>query len=161
MDFIIYLAISVVMLTVWWAMGRAQEKEHLANLARREAAVRDMEVSTLKAPAGAAVDPARPPVLVMGEAVIASDGFKTWIFGLRNLIGGESKTFALLYDRSRREALLRMIESAKALGYDAVCNVRFESADIAGNASASNGQKSRPMSSCTATGTAYHKAVHA
>jgi uncharacterized protein YbjQ (UPF0145 family) len=161
MDFVINLLFAVVLLTVWWAIGRVQEKEHLADLARREAAVKDFEISTLRAPADATDDPARPPVLVMGDAVIASDGFKTWTFGLRNLIGGESKTFVRLYDRSRREALLRMIESAKALGYDAVCNVRFGTADIAGNATASSGQKSRPMSSCTATGTAYHKAVHA
>ena len=94
--------------------------------------------TTLKRPCGQVLLD-RPPTVVWGEAVIASDGFKSWLFGLKNLVGGESKTFVRLFDRARREATLRMLESAKAQGYNAVCNVRFGGTDIGGNTSAGGG----------------------
>lgn len=64
--------------------------------------------------------------LVMGEVVIAADYFKTFAAGIRNLIGGEVRTYQTLLTRARREAKLRMIDEAQALGSELVINVRFE-----------------------------------
>jgi uncharacterized protein YbjQ (UPF0145 family) len=69
--------------------------------------------------------------LVTGSVVISLDYFKRVIAGLRGLIGGRIKTYEPLLERARREALLRMAESARAQGYDAVLNVRLETSRLA------------------------------
>ncbi|HBG96576.1 MAG TPA: hypothetical protein DDY14_14925, partial [Chromatiaceae bacterium] len=51
--------------------------------------------------------------------------------GLRGLVGGRIKTYEPLLDRARREAMLRMIESARANGYDAIINVRLATSRLA------------------------------
>ena len=71
--------------------------------------------------------------LVMGEVVIAADYFKTFAAGIRNLIGGEVKTYQTMLDRARREARLRMLEAARALGAATVLNVRFQWSDVGPN----------------------------
>jgi uncharacterized protein YbjQ (UPF0145 family) len=63
--------------------------------------------------------------------VVSLDYFKRIIAGLRGIIGGRVKTYEPLLDRARREAVLRMIEDAKARGYDAVVNVRLETSRLA------------------------------
>lgn len=157
MELLVILGISVVVLLVTCLVGGSIENAHIQSLEAREASVRDVLLTTLEVPAAVASD--RPPMLVCGEAVISSDYFKTWLFGLRNVFGGESKTFTRLFDRARREAVLRMVAEARAAGCDAVCNVRFSSADLGGNA-ATNGAKNNKtlkMAACTVTGTAYRR----
>lgn len=155
---VIYIGLPVAAMLLWWAVGRSQERRHLADLAVREAALRGVLVTTLKGFPDAA-EGCPPPELVCGETAIASDGFKTWVFGLRNLFGGESKSFTRLFDRARREAVAKMAEAARARGFDAVCNVRFATVDIGGNASSGGGKKKAlPMAVCTVSGTAYRRA---
>ena len=157
--FVFYVVLPAAALLLWWAIGRSQERRHLAGLAAREAALRGVLVTTLKGCPGAA-EGCPPPELVCGETAIASDGFKTWVFGLRNLFGGESKSFTALFDRARREAVARMAEAARARGFDAVCNVRFATVDVGGNASGA-GKKAMPMAVCTVSGTAYRRLADA
>jgi uncharacterized protein YbjQ (UPF0145 family) len=156
MDSLIALIISVIAILVGLFVGKATEKKHLASLAQREAALADMQVDTLKHPSNPSPDP-HTPALVYGEAVIASDAFKSWATGLRNIFGGEAKNFGLLYQRSRREATLRMLEEARRQGFNAVCNVRHTSTDIGGNA-VRPANKALPMATCLASGTAYRRA---
>ena len=107
---IFYLVFPVIALVVWWAIGHFTERRHLRSLAEREAAIGIFPVTSLKTPIGCQSGATNPPAIVCGEAVVASDGFKSWVFGLKNIVGGESKTFSRLYDRARREAVLRMID---------------------------------------------------
>lgn len=151
----LYVAGPALLLALWWAIGHATERRHLRRLAEREAAARGFPVTSLKTAADAARGTGRPPALVCGEAVVASDGFKTWVFGLRNLVGGESRAFTRLHERARREAVLRMVEEAKAQGYDAICNVRFGAADIGGNATRPRKARGLNMAVCQVSGTAY------
>ena len=153
---IFYLVLPIAALVLWWVLGHLTERKHLRSLAEREAAVGDFAVTSLKTPVGCAAGQVTPPTIVCGEAVIASDGFKSWVFGLKNVVGGESKTFTRLFERARREALLRMIAEAKAGGYNAICNVRFESVDIGGNTS-QPAKKNMNMAVCQAFGTAYRR----
>jgi uncharacterized protein YbjQ (UPF0145 family) len=69
--------------------------------------------------------------MVTGSIVISLDYFKRVIAGLRGLVGGRIKTYEPLLERARREALLRMSESAHEQGYDAVFNVRLETSRLA------------------------------
>jgi uncharacterized protein YbjQ (UPF0145 family) len=69
--------------------------------------------------------------MVSGSIVVSLDYFKRVIAGLRSLIGGRIKTYEPLLERARREALLRMTESARKQGYDAIFNVRLETSRLA------------------------------
>jgi uncharacterized protein YbjQ (UPF0145 family) len=69
--------------------------------------------------------------MVAGNIVVSLDYFKRVIAGLRSLVGGRLKTYEPLLERARREALLRMTESARRQGYDAIFNVRLETSRLA------------------------------
>lgn len=148
----LYIVIPLVMTAIFFFIGRVAERRHEASLTAREEATAAMVCTTLRRPAG--VDASRPPMLVAGEVVVASDKFKTILFGFRNVFGGESKTFTRLYDRARRESTLRMLEEAQRQGFNAVCNVRYGAVDVGGS-STSAAQKKNPMAVCMAVGTAY------
>jgi uncharacterized protein YbjQ (UPF0145 family) len=147
------IVLPLLSIPFWFLLGRWMENRHLRDLAQREQAVAGMLLTSLKRPG--AVNPRQTPALVAGGTVVASDKFKTFLFAWRNVIGGESKTFTRLYERARREATLRMLEEAQRLGFNAVCNVRYEAADIAGNAAGRPKQRQNPMAVCMAYGTAY------
>ena len=151
----LYVGLPAAVLFVGWLVGHLSETKHERSLAAREEALKDIETTDLRNPPGFA-GAEGPCSLVSGEAVVASDTFKTWVFGLKNIVGGESKTFTRLFDRARRAALLRMKERAHELGCNAVCNVRFDSADIGGNAAGAKKQESN-MAVALVSGTAWRR----
>ena len=122
------LVVTGGLILLGFLVGRSRERRHLADLNRREAAAASVMVVDVKQPPpGAAVGGG---ALVMGEVVIAADYFKSFGAMLRNLLGGELKTYQTMLSRARREARLRMIEQAQALGSDLIVNVRFEWSDV-------------------------------
>ena len=151
----LYVGLPAAVLFVGWLAGHLSETKHERSLAAREEALKDIETTDMRNPPGFA-GAEGPCSLVSGEAVVASDTFKTWVFGLKNIVGGESKTFTRLFDRARREALLRMKERARELGCNAVCNVRFDSADIGGNAAGAK-KKGSNMAVALVSGTAWRR----
>jgi uncharacterized protein YbjQ (UPF0145 family) len=56
---------------------------------------------------------------------------KDLLAGLKNLVGGELKGYTELLHEARQEAIERMIEQAKALGANAVVNIRFATSSVA------------------------------
>ena len=152
---LVYVGLPALVLFVGWFVGHLSETRHELSLAEREEALRDIEATDMRNPPGFAAAEG-PCMLVSGEAVVASDTFKSWVFGFKNIVGGESKTFTRLFDRARREALLRMKERARELGYNAVCNVRFDSADIGGNAAGAK-KKGSNMAVALVSGTAWRR----
>ena len=151
----LYVGLPAAVLFVGWLAGHLSETKHERSLAAREEALKDIETTDLRNPPG--YNGAEGPcALVSGEAVVASDTFKSWVFGFKNIVGGESKTFTRLFDRARREALLRMKERARELGCNAVCNVRFDSADIGGNAAGAK-KKGSNMAVALVSGTAWRR----
>lgn len=125
---ILSLAVTAGFILLGFLVGRARERNHLADLDRREAAAASVIVVDVKQlPPGVR---AGAGSLVSGEVVIATDYFKSFMAMLRNIIGGEVKTYQTLLSRARREARLRMIEQAQALGSDLVVNVRFEWSNV-------------------------------
>ncbi len=131
-------------------IGSWIEHRHLQNMNQREAALRSMLVSDLSSyPHHAPGGPS--PQMVAAEVVVACDYFKAFLASWKLLFGGRVGSYQRVVDRARREATLRVLEQARALGYNAVCNLRIESADVAGNT-----QESRmPISAVIAFGTAY------
>ena len=125
---VLSLAFTAGLILLGYLVGRVRERNHLADLDRREAAASSVIVVDVKQlPSGVT---AGAGSLVSGEVVIAADYFKSFVAGLRNIIGGEVKTYQTMLSRARREALLRMIEEAQAIGSELVINVRFEWSDV-------------------------------
>jgi len=154
MEFIIQVAIGATLLLFGLFAGKIAEKKHLKSLDTREAALlTGFLISDLRTCPGAVAPGA---VLVTGESVISSDYFKTFVSTLKKIIGGELTTLQTLMTRARREAILRMVESARRQGFDAVCNVRLDTADIGG--SGVSAEKVLTMATVLASGTAYRRA---
>jgi uncharacterized protein YbjQ (UPF0145 family) len=73
--------------------------------------------------------------LVCGSTVRAKNAFKDFGAGLKNMVGGELKSYTKLLEESRIEAVARMTKQAEQLGANAVVNVRFSTSNIAEGAS--------------------------
>lgn len=72
--------------------------------------------------------------LVQGSSVRAKHVGRDIMAGLKNIFGGELKGYTELLQESRNEAVQRMLEQAKAVGANAVLNVRFSTSSIAAGA---------------------------
>ena len=126
---VLQFGLPILILVLAYFIGSMLERRHFGKLRKREAALHGYPVTTFEElPTGWAVGSTG---LVSGNVVISLDYFKRVIAGLRGLVGGRIKTYEPLLDRARREALLRMIESARRDGYDAVVNVRLETSRLA------------------------------
>lgn len=123
------LVIFAVLITVGFVVGRAREQAHLRALNGRELMSDDITVTALDELPGATPTAGK---LVHGEAVIATDYFKTIAASLRTLVGGEVKSYSPLMERARREARQRMVDTAQRWGATGVVNVRFATSDVGG-----------------------------
>jgi len=120
---------AVALLLVAYAIGSTVERRHFAALRAREIRSRNFPLVTFReVPAGWEVAECG---LVSGSCVISLDYFKRFVGGLRLLVGGRIPAYETLLDRARREAVLRMKESAHAQGYRAVIGMRLETAQVA------------------------------
>lgn len=150
-DLVFQFGIAVLLIALGWTIGAVFERRHLADLAARESANGEFLVTQLKSfPAYAPGGPT--PQMVVAEAVIATDYFKSLMGALRRLFGGEIHSYETLLDRARRESTQRVIDQARRLGYNAVCNLRLETADVGGNNSS---KKGATMVCILASATAY------
>ena len=68
--------------------------------------------------------------MVTGSTVRSKHVGKDLLAGLKNIFGGELTAYTELMQESREEALQRMIAQAKAIGANAVINVRFATSSI-------------------------------
>ena len=73
--------------------------------------------------------------IVTGSTVRARHLGTDILASLKNLIGGELKSYSLLLTAAREQAMERMIANATELNADAVINFRFQTSTIAPGAS--------------------------
>ena len=153
MDLIFIYGVPVFLILLGLVVGRTTERAHFRSIEHREAATADVLVTQLKTfPHRVRGD--LEPALFMGEAVIGTDYLKSFIARIHNIFGGQITSYQSLLTRARREALLRIVEAARQQGYNAVCNVRLETADIGGNSMT----RKVAMVAIIASATAYHAA---
>ena len=69
--------------------------------------------------------------IVSGSTVRARHIGRDILAGLKNIVGGEISEYTELLADARDEAIRRMIEKARALGANAVVNVRLSSSQVA------------------------------
>ena len=73
--------------------------------------------------------------IVTGSTVRARHLGTDILASLKNLIGGELKSYSILLTEAREQAMERMIANAAELDADAVINFRFQTSTIAPGAS--------------------------
>ncbi len=146
------LIIVLFLLAGGYTLGTIAERRHLAKLDSRESGNGSFLVTQLKS--FPAHEPgSTSPQIVLAETVVASDYFKTFLASLRRLFGGEVRSFHSLLDRARRETTQRLVEQAQRLGYNAICNLRLETADVGGSTAS---RKGAAMVAILGSATAYH-----
>ena len=129
------IVIFLVLLGVGYVSGTIVEKRHFRRIREREEALVDLPVIMLKKPLYA--EDIREVRLVSGSVVISVDYFKKFVASLMNFFGGRIEVYETLVDRARREAILRMKESAE--GAAEIVNIRIETSSISKNAAQSVG----------------------
>jgi uncharacterized protein YbjQ (UPF0145 family) len=132
-------------------IGRTVEKRHFRRLEEFESAHQDFLITQIKSFPMAYIAESAPSLLV-AEVVIASDYLKSWFAQWRNLFGGEVRSFQTLQTRAKREAVVRLTQSAIDQGFNAMCNVRIEAVDVGGALT----KRKTPMAAVLATATGYH-----
>jgi len=137
METLIVIAVFLVLLILGLVIGRTAESAHFRRLAITERALSSIMVSDMRR----LPDnwQATDSLLVTGEAVIATDYFKVFVAGLRNLLGGRVRGYEALVERARRQAIVRMLQQAQAAGANAVWNVRIETTTIQGKQQGKSG----------------------
>lgn len=68
--------------------------------------------------------------LVTGSTVRAKNAIKDFGAGLKNMVGGELKSYTELLTEARKEAIARMQEQAVKMGANAVVNVRLATSSV-------------------------------
>ncbi len=120
----------IILLGLGFVVGSIIEKKHYESLAQREEKMKSFPVISLKKPIFD--EDIKEVRLVSGSVVISIDFFKRFLAGLINFFGGNISSYETLIDRARREATLRMKESA--IGASEIINIRIETSSISKNA---------------------------
>lgn len=87
-----------------------------------------MQLSTTETIQGETIDETLG--LVKGNTVRARNIGRDITQSIRNITGGELKSYSGLMTQSRDEAVDRLTEAAEELGADAIVCVRFETSEI-------------------------------
>ncbi len=150
LEFVLNVGIPAVLIVVAYFTGSLIEKRHFRRIVKKENELRDILAFAIRrVPKDLALS---EPKLVCGSAVISVDYFKKFAAGLRGITGGRIGTYESLYERARREAIVRMKEDARRHGRHIVLNVKFESARIY-----AGGGRATVSVEAMAYGTAYGK----
>ena len=145
----------LLLLGLGFFFGHRRDIRHRSRLIHRRKTVLHVATSDIKTFPGGC-DPTGPtPKLLVSQVVIANDYLKGFLASLRQLVGGEMKSYHSLLFRAREEALLQILEEASHDGYDAVCNLRIDTADVGGG----SGRKGMVMVGILASATAYRRSA--
>lgn len=150
MDILISIGIPLALIVLGLVAGTTLEKRHYRSIEEREAKLGDIVLlSTHQCPQDSQVEQSR---FVQGAVVISIDYFKRFLASLRQIFGGEVRSYESLLDRGRREAILRMKSDFDEA--DLVLNYRVVTSRIS-----KGGQRGKQQSPGTVEVVAYGTAV--
>ncbi len=125
------IILFLILLVSGYVFGQLAEKRHFRSIIRREKETLNLPVITLKT-VPSSISRCNT-FLVCGNVVVSIDFFKKFLSSLKAIIGGRLHSYESLLDRARREAVLRMKQSAIENGGKIIVNVRIETASISKN----------------------------
>jgi uncharacterized protein YbjQ (UPF0145 family) len=120
------LLLFLLLLVLGYAFGSIAERRHLKSIREREIKQQQLPAIMLKRPLHS--NGISRYSLVNGSVVLSIDFFKKFVAGLVNLFGGNMVSYETIVDRARREAILRMKESAGDASE--IINIRIETSSI-------------------------------
>ena len=129
------MEVFIGLLALGFVVGKVAESRHYRNIREREQKLLGIPAvswKTLSDPR-----PIAEAVLTTGSVVVSVDYYKRLLMVLRKIFGGEIRSYALLIDRGRREAVLRMKESCPSA--DLFLNCRIETSTISNGRGAAIG----------------------
>jgi len=121
------LIFILILLIVTYFIGTYLEKKHYISIVEREKKFNKLPAIAIKTPPSTGNFQQQ---LVLGSVTISVDYFKRFLATLHNFFGGRVTSYETLLDRARREALLRMKESAAEQNATLVLNIKYETASI-------------------------------
>ncbi len=121
------IIILLFFLGLGYGFGSFNESRHYTSIRQREEQFKLLPAVNIKTVA-ASEQTIHRAVLVQGSAVISIDYFKRYLAAIRNIFGGNVRAYESLVDRARREATLRMKETAG--NADIIINIRIETSPI-------------------------------
>ena len=122
------LILTVVFFGVVFFIGTQIEKNHYTAIKEKEKSFANLPAVSSKNVVD--LDKVVNSLLVSGCIVISNDAFKKLVAQIYNIFGGRIAVYETLFDRARREAIIRMKEQARNLGADMVINTRFETSRL-------------------------------
>lgn len=130
MDFIIFVVI--VLLGLFF--GKYIEKKHYASIVEREEKYKNIVVLSDKDTRNMKNISEDNSLLITEGTVVSIDAFKKLMAAFVNIFGWRVKAYESLVDRARREAILKVKETAYENDYNALVNLRIETSSISKNA---------------------------
>ena len=119
------LLIAIVLLIICYFTGRSREKKHYKSIREREVKLYKQPHINFSKNVNIS-QPVKNAKLVSASVVIGCDYFKVFLASLRNIFGGNVSAYESVLDRGRREAILRIRESAYRMRADLVMNIKIE-----------------------------------
>ncbi len=129
-----FIAILVLLFIAYFTGSRI-EKRHYRHIIDRENLLNRIPAVASRIPP----EKTYRQVLVTGNTTISVDYFKRFLAALHLFFGGNVSAYETLLDRARREAVIRMKETADSHGAELVLNVKYETASISKGAGNSLG----------------------
>lgn len=121
------LYILLALIAIGYVVGQILEHKHYRSIEERERGLVNLVTTNNKKPI-VELSSRTEARLVYGSAVISVDYFKRIVAGLRNIFGGNVRSYETLVDRARREAILRLKESCPDASE--IINLRIETSSI-------------------------------
>lgn len=119
------LLIAIAFLVICYFTGRTREKRHYKSIREREVKLYKQPHINFSKNVNIS-QPVKNAQLVSASVVIGCDYFKVFLASLRNIFGGNVSAYESVLDRGRREAILRIRESAYRMNADLVMNIKIE-----------------------------------
>lgn len=119
------LLIAIALLIICYFTGRSREKKHYKSIREREVKLYKQPHINFSKNVNVS-KPVKNAKLVSASVVIGCDYFKVFLASLRNIFGGNVSAYESVLDRGRREAILRIRESAYRMNADLVMNIKIE-----------------------------------
>lgn len=139
------LLIAIALLVICYFTGRTREKRHYKSIREREVKLYKQPHINFSKNVNIS-QPVKNAQLVSASVVIGCDYFKVFLASLRNIFGGNVSAYESVLDRGRREAILRIRESAYRMRADLVMNIKIETVMLS--------EQTMPQVCITAYGTA-------
>jgi len=150
----VYFGGPLLLLGLAFFAGNAIAKRHENDMAERQKTVAHMDLSDIASFRKPKIS-GPPPLLLNSEVTLGIDHFRGFLGNLKNIFGGEVKSYQATLDRARKEAILRIQEQALAEGCNAVANLRVAFVDVSGNTTL---KKKASMVTIQASATGYRSA---